>query len=161
MAARAESIRRDAGARADRTLVIERLLDAPRELVFKVWTDPAHLARWWGPKGFALVTCEAEMRPGGASRRVLRAESGELCVKRGVCRELVPPERLVLTYADEDAEGRLGPETVVTVTLAEAPGGRTLLTLHQTLFATQALRDGHRLGWNSSLERLADYLSTL
>lgn len=160
MAARAEDIRHDAPARADRTLVITRLFDAPRSLVFKAWTDPAHLARWWGPKGFALTSMEADVRPGGATRRALRAETGEMCIKRGAYREIVEPERLVFTYADEDAEGRLGPETLVTVTFADE-GQKTRLTLHQALFETRALRDGHGWGWGSALERLAEYLPTL
>jgi len=160
VAARAEDIRGDRATRADRTLVITRVFNAPRSLVFKLWTDPAHLVRWWGPKGMTLVSSELDIKPGGATRRVLRSESGELCVKRGLYREIVEPERLVFTYADEDADGRLGPETLVTVTFAEE-GNKTRLTLHQALFETKALCDGHRKGWTGALERLAEYLQTI
>lgn len=152
MAARAEP------APDERVLVVTRLLDAPRRLVFKVWTDPLHLARWWGPEGFTLLTCEADVRPGGTWLRRMRAPSGSLHVKRGVYREIVPPERLVFTYADEEADG-LGHETVVTISLAEE-GHRTRLTLRQELFLTVEARDSHLGGWSTALQRLADYLPT-
>ena len=59
-----------------RTVVLTRLLDAPRELVFKMWTDPTHVARWWGPKGFTNPVCEVDARPGGALRIVMRGRTG-------------------------------------------------------------------------------------
>ena len=153
MAARAEA------APDARVLVVSRLLDAPRRLVFKVWTDPVHLARWWGFEGFTLLACEADVRPGGTWLRRMRAPSGSLHVKRGVYREIVAPERLVFTYADDEADGRLGQEALVTLTFAEE-GVRTRLTLHQELFRTAAARDSHLSGWSSALQRLADYLPT-
>ena len=79
-------------------------------------------------------------------------------MKRGVYCEIVEPERLVFTYADEDADGRLGHETLVTVSFVEA-GGKTKLTLHQAAFDTAAARDAHQGGWTSCLERFADYLA--
>jgi uncharacterized protein YndB with AHSA1/START domain len=83
---------------------------------------------------------------------------GQLHIKRGVYREIVAPERLVFTYADEDADGRLGPETVVTVTFEEV-GARTRLTLRQVGFETVTARDAHAGGWTSCLERFAEYLA--
>lgn len=154
MAVRAEA------ALDDRVLMVERLLDAPRRLVFRVWTDPMHLGRWWGPAGFTLLACEADVRPGGAWLRRMQAPSGSVHVKRGVYREIVAPERLVFTYADEDADGRLGPETVVTIVLVEE-GRRTRLTLRQELFRTVEARDSHLGGWSSALQRLADYLPSV
>ena len=145
---------------SDRALVITRTFDAPRSLVFKVWTAPEHLARWWGPQGFTTLSCAMDVQPGGAWFRRMRSPEGTLHTKRGVYREVVEPERLVFTYADEDAGGRLGPETVVTVTFEEH-GTRTRLTLHQSGFETAAARDGHYGGWASCMERLADYLPTL
>ena len=153
MAARAEA------ALDERVLVVTRLLDAPRRLVFRVWTDPIHLARWWAPEGFTLLACEADVRPGGTWLRRMRAPSGSVHVKRGVYREILAPERLVFTYADEDADGRLGHETLVTIALAEE-GQRTRLTLRQELFASVEVRDSHLGGWRSALQRLADYLPT-
>ena len=79
---------------------------------------------------------------------------------RGVYREIVPPERLVFTHAWIDASGTPGPETIVTVTLAERDG-RTEMTFHQGIFASVAARDGHQQGWSSCFERLAELLAAL
>jgi len=147
----------DVGAK-DRVLVITRLFDAPRALVFKVWTAPEHLARWWAPQGFELIETRIDVRAGGAWLRRMRSPEGSVHVKRGVYREVVAPERLVFTYADEE-DGALGPETLVTVSFAEE-GTQTRLTLRQELFTTVALRDGHGFGWGSALERFAAYLET-
>lgn len=139
-------------------LVLERVLDAPRRLVFQLWTAPEHAARWWGPRGFTLLACAMDVRPGGAWRRVMRSPEGTVHVKRGMYREIAEPERLVFTYTDEEPDGSLGPETLVIVTFAEA-AGKTRLTLRQTGFASAATRDGHRAGWTTCLERLADHLA--
>jgi uncharacterized protein YndB with AHSA1/START domain len=157
MAARPATVARSPSAPE---LVITRLLDAPRSLVFKVWVQPEHLARWWGPKGFTLLSCETDVRPGGSWVRVMRAPEGTKHIKRGVYREIVEPERLVFTYVNEDADGSFGPETVVTVTFEEQ-GAKTRLTLHQTGFDSTALRDGHEGGWTSCLERFAEYLANV
>lgn len=140
-------------------LVVTRTFDAPRELVFRLWTEPEHLARWWGPRGFETVECAMDVRPGGAWFRRIRSPEGALYTKRGVYREVVPPKRLVFTYVNEDAEGTPGPETLVIVTFEEH-GGQTKLTLHQSGFETSADRDAHQGGWSSCLERFADYLAT-
>ena len=97
MAARASALLEP----SDCALVITRVFDAPRSLVFKVWTAPEHLARWWGPQGFTTLSCAVEVRPGGAWVRRMRWPEGMLHTKRGVYREVVEPERLVFTYADE------------------------------------------------------------
>ncbi len=149
-----------ASSSAPPELVITRVFDAPRSLVFRVWIQPEHLARWWGPQGFTLLSCETDVRPGGTWVRCMRAPDGSKHIKRGVYREIVEPERLVFTYVNEDADGRLGPETVVTVTFEEQ-GARTKLTLQQTGFDTIASRDGHEGGWSSCLERFAEYLANV
>jgi uncharacterized protein YndB with AHSA1/START domain len=138
-------------------LVARRVFDAPRSLVFKAWTQPEHLARWWGPKGFTLVSCTMDVRPGGAWFRRMRSPEGAEYVKRGIYREIVAPERLVFTYVNEDADGSLGPETVVTVTFEDC-GERTRLTLHHAGFDGVPSRDAHEGGWISALERFAGYL---
>jgi len=139
---------------SDRELVVSRMFDATRRVVFAAWTDPDQAARWWGPRGFVSISCAMEVRPGGSWRRVMRSPSGSLHIARGVYREIVPPERLVW----EDADGRAGPETLVTVNLAEH-ADRTLLVLRQALFETVAARDAHTDGWTSCLERFAAYLA--
>jgi uncharacterized protein YndB with AHSA1/START domain len=139
-------------------LVITRVFDAPRRLVFRAWTQPEHLTRWWGPAGFTLVCCEMDVRPGGAWFRRMRSPEGTEYVKRGIYREIVAPERMVFTYVNENADGSLGPETLVTVTF-EQLGAKTRLTLHHTGFESMASRDAHEGGWTSCLERFAEYLA--
>jgi uncharacterized protein YndB with AHSA1/START domain len=143
---------------ADRELVITRVFDAPRALVFQAWLDPKGALRWWGPKGCETVACEIDARPGGAWTRRLRTADGAEIRMRGVYREIAPPERLVFTIVHEYADGERTPEMVVTMTFADV-GGKTRLTLHQAEFDTVARRDGHVAGWSSCLERLADYLA--
>jgi uncharacterized protein YndB with AHSA1/START domain len=98
--------------------------------------------------------------PGGRrlSRLHARSPAGAEHWKQGVYREVVPPERLVFTFAWEDAEGKPGHQTLVTVTFAEH-GDTTELTLHQAVFESVARRDEHRRGWASTLERFAEYLA--
>lgn len=143
---------------ADRTLVVTRLLDAPRERVFRMWTDPQHVAKWWGPQGFTTISLEMDIHPGGAYRAAMRSPEGTLYRRRGVYREIVPPERIAFTFAWEDATGDLGHETLITVTFADH-GGKTLLTLRQAIFESVERRDDHRRGWTSCLQRFAEYLA--
>jgi uncharacterized protein YndB with AHSA1/START domain len=138
--------------------VITRVLDAPRRLVFKAWTAPERLVRWWGPRGFTTPSCTMDVRPGGAFRFLMRSPEGTDHRLQGVYREIVEPERLVFTWAWEDAEGSLGHETLVTATFADL-GGRTKLTLHQAGFESVTARDAHQGGWTECLERLAAYLT--
>ena len=144
----------------ERELLITRIFDAPPALVFKAWTQPDRAARWWGPQGFVTLYCKMDVRPGGAFRVCMRSPEGSEHWKQGVYREVVSPERLVFTFAWEDAEGKPGHETVVTVTFAEH-GTKTKLTLRQGVFETVTARDAHQGGWTSTLERLADYLAKL
>lgn len=139
-------------------LTITRWIEAPRALVFKAWTDPALAVRWWGPRGFTVVACQIDPRPGGVRHKDMRSPEGTLHRLRGVFRELAPPERLTFTFAWEDGQGSLGPESLVTVTLVEEDG-KTRLTLHQAVFETVAACDAHNAGWSSSLERLAELLA--
>ena len=139
-------------------LVITRIFNAPRSLVFRAWIEPAHLAHWWGPKGFTTVSCKMDVRVGGTWFRLMRAPDGSEHRKRGVYREIVEPERLVFTYASEDADGNPGHETLVTVTFADI-GGQTKLTLHQGVFESVVARNAHEGGWTSCLERFADYIA--
>lgn len=142
----------------ERVLVITRVFDAPRHLVFKAWTDPQHLMRWWGPHGFTTLSCTMEARPGGAWRLCMRSPEGTEYRQQGVYREVVEPERLVFTYAFEDTTGKPGHETLVTVSFADH-GGKTMLTLNQAVFETVAVRDDHVRGWSEALDHLAEYVA--
>src|SRR2546430_15569124 len=139
-------------------LVITRVLDAPPRLVFKAWTEPERLVRWWGPQGFTTPSCKMDARPGGAFRFCMRSPEGTDHWLQGIYREVVEPRRLVFTWAWEDAQGKPGHETVVTVTFAEQ-GGKTKLTLHQAIFESVSARDAHQSGWASRPECLAAYLA--
>jgi uncharacterized protein YndB with AHSA1/START domain len=150
----------EAAARAaEPELTISRVLDAPRSLVFKVWTEPSHMVRWLGPHGFTAPSCEMDLRPGGVWRACIRSAEGRDHWMRGVYREIAPPERLVFTFAWEE-DGVPGHETLVTVTFAEQ-GHKTLFTFHQATFESVESRDSHNDGWSECFDRLADYLAGL
>lgn len=138
-------------------LTLTRIFHAPPALVFRAWTDPAHLAEWWGPKGFTLPFCEIDFRPGGAYRVCMRSPEGEDYWVGGVYLEIIEPKRLMFSWSHEEDGGRRGHETHVTVTLEEWQG-KTKLTLTQSVFESEADRTEHNAGWSDSLDRLADYL---
>jgi len=142
----------------DRELVITRVFDAPRGLVFKAWTQPEHLMRWWGPHGFTVLKCEMDLRAGGGWYVHMRSAHGSEDRQRGVFREILQPERLVFTYAFEDENGTRGHETIVTVTFADA-AGKTRLTLRQGIFESVAMRDDHVRGWGEALDHFAEYVT--
>jgi uncharacterized protein YndB with AHSA1/START domain len=141
-----------------KTLVLTRTFNAPRPLVFKAWTEAERAAVWWGPQGFTIVSCQMDVRPGGAWRIRMRSPEGTLHTKRGFYTEIVPPERLAFTWAWEDADSRSGPETLVTVWF-ESEGSATKLTLHQAEFESTTACDLHRSGWSSCFDSLAGYLA--
>src|SRR3546814_884840 len=120
MAASPEAARTPGTKPEDLVLVITRVLDAPRALVFKVWSQPEHLVRWWGPKGFSLPSCKMEFHPGGAFQCLMRSPEGTEHRMHGVYREIVEPEKIAFTWTWIDADGNPGHETLVTVTLEEA-----------------------------------------
>lgn len=143
---------------AGRELVITRLLNAPRELVFRAWTDPSLARNWWGPRDYPATHLEMDARPGGRWRNCLTStETGRELWQGGVFHEVVAPERLVFTFAWEE-EGERGLETLVTVTFAEE-NGKTRMTFRQVPFQSVEERDGHQGGWTSSFERLDEQLA--
>ena len=144
----------------ERTLVLSRVFDAPRALVFKVWTQPEHLARWWGPRGFTLLSYKSDARVGGSYRFGMRSPENTEHWAHGTYREIEAPEKLVFTHAWEHPDGSPKHETVITLTFAEQ-GEKTKLTLKQTLFESVNARDLHRGGWSSTLDLLEEYLTTL
>jgi uncharacterized protein YndB with AHSA1/START domain len=140
-------------------LIIERIFDAPRDLVFKCWTDPEHFARWIGPQGFTSAILAWELHPGGKYLIHKRGPDGQEHWQQGVFQEIVPPEKIVRTYCWVDDNGQpTRPETLLTVRFVDMDG-RTKLILHQAIFESVSARDAHHGGWNSSLERLAEYLA--
>ena len=143
---------------AERELVIIRIFDAPRELVFRAWTDPRLAKDWFGPRDYPATHMEMDVRPGGAWRGCLRStESGKELRLGGVFREVTPPERVVFTFAWEE-EGERGLETEVTLTFAEQDG-KTRMTFRQVPFQSVEERDGHQGGWTSSFDRLEEYVA--
>jgi uncharacterized protein YndB with AHSA1/START domain len=145
-------------SKSDRELVIKRVFDAPRELVFKAWTDPEHLKQWSAPQGFTIPIAEGDLRPGGKWRSMMRKPDGTELWLGGVYREIVEPERLVFTHAWDDANGNPGPETTVTVTLVER-NGKTEMTFRQGAFESVGSRDDHQGGWTECFDRLEELLS--
>ncbi|WP_158932344.1 SRPBCC domain-containing protein [Acidisphaera sp. S103] len=142
----------------DQTLILTRVFKAPRPLVFEAWTNPQRAGVWWGPAGFAIVSCEMDVRPGGAYHLRMRASDGTTHIKRGVYQAIVPPERLVFTWAWDDPDGPPGRETLVTVQFEDL-GNETKLTLRQAPFESTASRDGNRGGWSGCFDRFAAYLA--
>jgi uncharacterized protein YndB with AHSA1/START domain len=144
---------------SERTLVLTRIFDAPRSLVFNAWTEPEHLMRWWGPRGYSTTVSEMDLRPGGAYRFRMLSPEGVVHWWHGVIREIARPERIVWTCMVDDTDGRsISAETLLTVTF-EDQGGKTRLTLHQGVFESVTGRDGHRGGWTSAFDRLAEFLA--
>lgn len=147
----------------DNELIIKRIFDAPRELVFRAWTDPTLIAKWWGPTYFTIPTCEVDARLGGRLYIVMHGPKGsdfdiDMPIK-GYFHEFVPPSRLVFnTDAVEDDKGVPQLQVLCTVSFAEL-GGQTEMTLHLVLQsfnpASAAAWAGAETGWNQSLDKLA------
>ena len=146
---------------SDDEVVLTRVFDAPRRLVFAAFTEPAHLPNWLtGPDGWSMPVCEVDLRTGGAWRFGWRHENGEVLEMRGVYLEIVPPERLVNT----ERWGEEWPETVNTLVLTEADG-RTTMEQH-IRYPSKADRDaalatGMANGASISYENLARLLATM
>lgn len=144
----------------DRELVIERVLDAPRELVFKMWSDPHHYRKWAYPvDGFKVTHLEMDFQVGGIYRICLRSPEGVDYWIRGNYREIVEPEWFTRTNAWENKDGSISQETLFTVTF-EAIGEKTKLTLHQAEFDSVEDRDSQSGGWDGTLDSLVSYLES-
>ncbi|MBP6470152.1 MAG: SRPBCC domain-containing protein [Chloroflexi bacterium] len=145
---------------ADREIVVTRLIDAPRELVFAAFTEQEHIEQWWAPKG--ATTHEMDVKPGGIWRYSQPARDGSLNPFKIKFIELDKPTRLVYDYG---ADGGNASELVRTTVTFEDQDGRTKVTL-QLKFATavvrkQAVKYGAIVGAMQALETLADYLATV
>ncbi len=150
-------------ANKEQELVLTRVFDAPRKIVFKAWTDPKCVAEWWGPHGFTNPVCELDPRPGGAIRIHMRGPDGTVYPMTGRYQEIVEPERLVFTSAALDAKGSPMFEVLTTVTFAEQ-GGKTKQILRTRVIKSTAQAApylaGMEQGWAQSLERLNSYLAS-
>jgi uncharacterized protein YndB with AHSA1/START domain len=154
----------DAAASPIHELVLTRVYDAPRALVFKAWTDPEFVAQWWGPKGFTNPVCEWDARPGGAILVHMQAPDGFVNPMKGTFYDVVEPERLVFyCSAHEDEQGTPAVENIHTITFAEQDG-QTTMTLHTAVISIAPeiafVLDGDmERGWNSSLDKLTETLA--
>lgn len=153
-----------AAAKGVPDLVITRIYDAPRELVFSLWTDAKHLREWWGPRGFTNPVCEADARAGGALRIHMRGPDGRTHRMTGTFDEVVPPERLVFTNIVPDENGQTLFQIRNTV-LFDTAGGKTRLTLRAAvLMQTDAAAPylaGMNEGWSQTLDRLAERVAAV
>jgi len=142
----------------EREVVMTRVFDAPRRLVFDALTKPELLRRWFGPRGWSLVACEADLKVGGAWRWVLRGPDGRDMGMRGVYQEITPPERLVSTESFDDYPG----ESLNTLILSEEDG-KTTFTI-TVRYASQEIRDaviksGMEHGAAECYDKLAEMLA--
>ncbi len=146
-------------ADSDLELVIERVFDAPRDLVFRMWSDPDHFRNWAAPTGYSVVHLEMEFEVGGIYRVCLRSLDGDDVWIKGRYREISVPERFVLTTGWEQVDGSVQGETLLTVSFSDA-GEQTRVVLRQTGFESPESLDGNTGGWNEVLDSLGEYLSS-
>jgi len=143
-------------------MVLTRVFSAPRELVWKAWTEPGRVRAWWGPRGFGVPRCEVDPRPGGAMSIDMSGPDGTLYPGFGAFREVTPFDRLVFTAGAADSSGEPVFEILNTATFEER-GASTLLTLRTRVLSARpeaaAYLPGQEMGWSLSLERLAAVLA--
>jgi uncharacterized protein YndB with AHSA1/START domain len=137
------------------SLTITRRIKAPPEKVYRAWTDPAQITRWFGPEGAEMLSAEADARVGGRYHMVFRTPDGEEHDVSGSYREVVPNAKLVFTWMWRTMPER---QSLVTVAL-KRDGDGTLLTLLHEQFFDEAARDRHRSGWSGTLDKLERYLA--
>jgi uncharacterized protein YndB with AHSA1/START domain len=165
-------------AKPETEVVINRVFDAPRALVWKAWIDCEHVKNWWGPKGFVAPFCKIDLQVGGKYLNSMRGLegmgkwSGKEIWSTGTYREIVPLERIVSTDSFADEKGNVVPATyydmdanfplelMVTVTFKEYDD-KTELTLHHVGFPSTSDRDNAKQGWMESLDKLAEVLAEL
>ena len=143
-------------------IVITRVFDAPRTIVFKTWTDPKHLAAWWGPRGFTNPRCEVDVRAGGIIRIDMRAPNGTVYPMAGIFLEIKEPEQIVFTSGALDDQGVQLFEFLHTVMFADRDG-LTELTIRSRMVKTTAgaekYTSGFKAGMTQSLEKLDGHLT--
>ena len=150
-----------------RELVITRILNAPRERVWKALTEPERVKRWWGPKPYTAPVIKIDLRVGGKYLYCMRSPEGEDFWNTGVYREIVPMEKLVVSDSFADEHGNQVPATYygmsaefpmeleLTTTLEDIGGGKTRLTLRHAGIPAGEMMEMTEAGWNTSLDKLA------
>ena len=148
----------------DLDIVVSRTVDAPRRLVWKAFTDPKHVVRWWGPDGFTNTLKEMEVRPGGAWRFTMHGPDGTDYPNRIRYEEVTEPERLVYLH-DDDEGGAPDQSFRVVTTFEDAGDGKTTVTLRITCRSAEQKAKlagyGAVEGGKQTLARLAEYLKTM
>ena len=156
---------------------ISRVFDAPRDVVFRVWTEREHLAKWFGPKGMEISHCTNDLRPGGVMHYAMRSANGFEMWGRWLYREIAPPRLLVFVVSFSDPEGRITrapfegewPLEMLAIVTFEDENGRTRVTVRSSAInAGEAARktfdaghDSMQMGWSGTFDVLAEYLATL
>lgn len=155
--------------RGKQEIVITRIFDAPRELVWKAWTDPKHFVRWWGPKDYTCPFCQMDLRVGGKYLNCMRSPDGQEYWSTGVYHEIIPMERIVFTDCFADEQGTVVPAThygmsadfplemLVTV-IFEDSGSKTKMTLKHVDLPIGEMTEQTGAGWNESFDKLAESL---
>ena len=156
-------------AKTEGEIMITRIFDAPRELVWKAWTESEHIKHWWGPKDFTAPFCQIEFRVGGVYLFCMRSPKGREYWSTGIYREIVVPERIVCTDCFADEKGNVVPashygmstdfpqETLWTLSFEEHDK-KTRFTLRHTGMPPGDISDMTNQGWNQSLDKFAETL---
>lgn len=143
-------------------LTLTRIINAPRALVFKAFTDPKHVAQWWGPRGFTAPVCELDVRSGGSLLIHMRGPDGIIYPMTGIYQEVIKPERLIFTSSALDEKGIPLFEVLNTITFTEL-GGKTRLIMHASVSKVRAeaapYLAGMEAGWTQTLERLEEFVA--
>jgi len=154
-------------------MVVTRVFDAPRELVWKAWTDPKYVMQWWGPKGFSCPSCQIDFRVGGKYLCCMRFPDGQEMWNAGEYREIVPYEKIVSTMYFADSKGnrveaaQLGIEHKAiddspdVIRFEDIGNGQTKLTFIGNETVQSATESGQLEGWNQILEKFAAVLAGL
>jgi uncharacterized protein YndB with AHSA1/START domain len=145
-------------------VIITRIFDAPRALVFKMWTDPRLVKKWWGPKDFTNPVCKLDARIGGSIRIVMQGPDGTKYPTSGFFSEIVEPKKIVFTSIKEDDDGNAELEVLNTVTFTDMNGTTKMTMTAVVVMETPAACgsvDGMNTGWNQSIDRLAENLQIL
>lgn len=157
------------GELAKQEVVVTRTFNAPRELVWKAWTEPEHFMEWWGPKDYTCPFCEIDLRVGGKYLNCMRSPDGKEYWGTGVFREIIPMERIVFTDSFADEKGNVVhgthygmspdfPLEMLVVVTFEDQDGKTKMTLRHIGVPTGPDSEGTHQGWSESFDKLAESL---